>query len=590
MKISGTRIIILFLVWILTMADLLLGAPQESPNTALPAEPSDDIRIYQEYGLIRVSRNDLPDSEDLLRGALMDLFEGIDGVDTDTIPLFVDDESQLWVLHNHEFHALMHGMDNVQIKDHGEKDWDTAPKSFLWEADESEVEIGEDSTMAQAVNRIVGKLFNVRLRQESMNECLECEDSAVTDDSLLPPVSDLQPSQIEKLERNVLLDFFKQAWSGTAIQVDESIETCQLRGVHCETRINEQFDPSDQDSGEPPVYRIVTRLELTNAQLHTTLPASFANLRHLSVLNLAGNRLHGSIPEEYKNMSYSLFYLDFGENNLIGTVPPDFLSTSTGLQEVRLNQNSLEGPLFSCSGQCEALKVIDLSDNFFTGSIPSDIAIANNLQYLIIGNNFITGTLPSQLTQLKLLYTLDAGSNFIDDTMDHVMQVLPLRLLDVNLNDNFIHGEFSKYIFEQEQLELVLLSRNLLEGSLPGGMGEEEPGWLRLSNLKALHVSDNLMTGTLPPSMFTELRSSLSRYELYVNVYHRLVSHNSRPPLCYFSLQLGRNRFSGTIPSEIGELESLFIIDAMSNQLRGTLPIEMLQLNRNLRFNFTDNL
>lgn len=56
------------------------------------------------------------------------------------------------------------------------------------------------------------------------------------------------------------------------------------------------------------------------------------------------------------------------------------------------------------------------------------------------------------------------------------------------------------------------------------------------------------------------------------------------------SLDLSFNHLTGTIATEIGQMSALGTIDIMSNKIRGTVPNEMLKLNKNLRLNFTDNL
>lgn len=56
------------------------------------------------------------------------------------------------------------------------------------------------------------------------------------------------------------------------------------------------------------------------------------------------------------------------------------------------------------------------------------------------------------------------------------------------------------------------------------------------------------------------------------------------------SLDVSRNQLTGTIPTELGLLKKLKNIDVSSNKLEGTLPNEMLDMEPNLRLNFTDNL
>jgi hypothetical protein len=56
------------------------------------------------------------------------------------------------------------------------------------------------------------------------------------------------------------------------------------------------------------------------------------------------------------------------------------------------------------------------------------------------------------------------------------------------------------------------------------------------------------------------------------------------------SLDLSFNQLTGTIATVIGQMSALGTINIVSNNIRGTVPNEMLKLNKNLRLNFTDNL
>ena len=57
-----------------------------------------------------------------------------------------------------------------------------------------------------------------------------------------------------------------------------------------------------------------------------------------------------------------------------------------------------------------------------------------------------------------------------------------------------------------------------------------------------------------------------------------------------YSIDLSYNKLTGTIATEIGIMTKLHTISAMGNQLRGTLPNEMVNMEPNLRLNFSDNL
>lgn len=101
-----------------------------------------------------------------------------------------------------------------------------------------------------------------------------------------------------------------------------------------------------------------------------------------------------------------------------------------------------------------------------------------------------------------------------------------------------------------------MLSHNHFMGTLPSHF--------KTTQLGVLLLDSNKLTGTIPTE-FCALTALAN-------------------------VDISRNRITGTIPTQIGLLKSLHTIDAMHNRISGSLPNEMLQLNRNLRLNFTDNL
>lgn len=465
-------------------------------------------------GLVRARLRQLP-GPDRLRAALLDLFEGAAPAEAEALPLYVDEEGHVWVEHRGEFYAVLpeyngedEGSDEAEPEELPSLDHEDDGETARSDADHSLRPSDEDRAGASGADGEQpgrGQRSKKAVDPGTANEADRFEG--------LPAFtfqeSAMRPDDIERLEGDILTKFFTDAWSESMskwTRIDDSKHICQFRGVLCEHRVSLRHT---DDEGEPAVYQVVTRLELVNSNLQTTLPSSFAQLRHLSVLNLAGNNLDGSIPQEYVNMSAALFYFDVSENNLTGTVPAGFLSTSTDLQEIHLNHNSLSGALPPGSLDWKSFKVLDLADNFFTGTIPTRLGLLQNIQYLILGSNFISGSIPSELKELNYLYTLDVGSNFIEDTLERIMPRLPTRLLDINLEDNFVHGTFSEQVFMQPQLEVLLLSHNYLSGNLPSA--SESPSWSDLSNIRALHLTDNRLSGTLPPSMLTGLKSSIDR-------------------------------------------------------------------------------
>jgi Leucine-rich repeat (LRR) protein len=111
-------------------------------------------------------------------------------------------------------------------------------------------------------------------------------------------------------------------------------------------------------------------------------------------------------------------------------------------------------------------------------------------------------------------------------------------------------------IFSLPSIQSVMLSNNQFSGSLPSHF--------KTTQLGVLLLDANALSGTIP--------IEFCALDALANV------------------DISRNQITGTIPTQIGLLRSLHTIDAMHNRISGSLPNEMLQLNRNLRLNFTDNL
>lgn len=55
-------------------------------------------------------------------------------------------------------------------------------------------------------------------------------------------------------------------------------------------------------------------------------------------------------------------------------------------------------------------------------------------------------------------------------------------------------------------------------------------------------------------------------------------------------IDLRNNTFTGTIPSEIGDMENLENINLQDNRFSGSLPTEMNRLDPNIELNLTGNL
>ena len=93
------------------------------------------------------------------------------------------------------------------------------------------------------------------------------------------------------------------------------------------------------------------------------------------------------------------------------TKVPDNVFTKTAVVELDLSNNNLSGALPGEVRHLSNLRVLDLSDNDFTG-VPAEVGQLSKLEVLDLSNNSLTG-LPQELGNLKNLKTLDLrGTNY----------------------------------------------------------------------------------------------------------------------------------------------------------------------------------
>ena len=239
---------------------------------------------------------------------------------------------------------------------------------------------------------------------------------------------------------------------------------------------------------------------------------------------------------------------------------------------------------------------LNLHTNDLRGEIPPELGKLSKLQSLALGNNQLTGTIPSELSNLSSLTGLYLSENLLTG-------IIPLELDDLpNLRWLWIAGgnQFAgcipdglRYLWQDdlEELELefctVAVASTIDRDALvalyhaAGGMSwENNKNWLNESvpledwygvttNLEGrvikLLLGENGLGGWIPPEI-----GDLSELEV-------LVVRSSRNFL--------GPRLWGEIPSELGKLSNLMILDLYQNRLTGMIPPELGNLG-NLRVIF----
>jgi len=284
------------------------------------------------------------------------------------------------------------------------------------------------------------------------------------------------------------------------------------------------------------------------------------NHNNVQRLTLSENGLQGTIPSELAFLS-SLDYIVFDTNKLHGRVPAEIFGLHD-LHRFDVEHNQLIGQFFQPEFfQCnETLKMLQIRDNLFSGTLPSEINSLTKLEDFRFDKNYFTGTLPDMNQMTDLIY-FKGSNNLLNGTIPNFSSSEMTRLKVIDLTDNELTGKIPYSLGNMNKLERLYLGGMYLSGTIPYSF------W-KLSNLIDFFAYDNQLSGEIPESIggLTHLESLFLSYNNLKGNIPRFKSHK----LDYLNLK--KNSLSGTIPASLFDIESLRLLYLSSNQLTGTIP------------------
>ncbi|GLJ38994.1 hypothetical protein SUGI_0794830 [Cryptomeria japonica] len=336
-------------------------------------------------------------------------------------------------------------------------------------------------------------------------------------------------------------------------------------------------------------------LDLSNNSLFGNIPAWFGDLSTLADLYMSHNNLQGELPSTFDITYYSQIYLDdnmltgsvpvpsvpasildvldLSQNRYTGFIPVEIGSLLPAIQFLLYSQNDLRGDIPTSIGLMQDLQDLDLSDNNFEGKIPPILTNCSALKRLNLANNKLSGEIPSNIGSLRQLEKLHLSDNMLKGNLPFgVQNCSKLQILDVA--HNFLSGNIPLWLGQLSDLMILVLRSNKFRGRIPHALGN-------LSSLHVLDISHNNLTGAIPPELgrFAAIiagqpgesnvlagRSVNGRpyyYKEEVNVSNKRLNlaYGDSVLLLITAIDLSSNQLSGDIPSEIGNLKHLHVLN-----------------------------
>ncbi|KAL9334513.1 hypothetical protein Peur_071694 [Populus x canadensis] len=273
---------------------------------------------------------------------------------------------------------------------------------------------------------------------------------------------------------------------------DNSLEYLNLNGNELEGKISSSIINCT----------LLQVLDLGNNKIEDTFPYFLETLPKLQILVLKSNKLQGFVkgPTAYNSFS-KLRILDISNNDFSGPLPTGYFNSLEAMMASDQNmvymgtinytgydysiEMTWKGVEIEFTKIRSTIRVLDLSNNNFTGEIPKVIGKLKALQQLNLSHNSLTGHIQSSLGNLTNLESLDLSSNLLTGR-------IPTQLGGLTF------------------LAILNLSHNQLEGPIPSGEqfntfdASSFEGNLGLCGSQVLKKCYGDEARSLPPSSFDE--------------------------------------------------------------------------------------
>ncbi|GKV14813.1 hypothetical protein SLEP1_g25629 [Rubroshorea leprosula] len=216
------------------------------------------------------------------------------------------------------------------------------------------------------------------------------------------------------------------------------------------------------------------------------------------------------------------------------------------------------------------LETVDLRSNLLQGSLPILSTTWYSMQQLFISGNDLNGEIPSSYCNMTSLRVLDLAYTSLGGKIPECLGNLRnLTFLDLWMNK--FHGRIPNSFVDKSELRTLTLNGNQLEADKLEYIGEEH------------YIGDEQYIGNKYYPQRCAPRRCPSRHPFYYKDSVKVVMKGSERELVrilkiFTTIDFSSNQFHGLIPEELGELNSLLLLNLSHNSLNGQIPSSLGKL------------
>ncbi|RDX60778.1 Leucine-rich repeat receptor-like serine/threonine-protein kinase, partial [Mucuna pruriens] len=322
----------------------------------------------------------------------------------------------------------------------------------------------------------------------------------------------------------------------------------------------------------------------------------------LKTLNLAGNIFDKGILKSL--VAFPALRSLYLSDNPIKELNDTVLTHLSKLEVLQLRNTAINAS-FPNQGLCKMnkLRELDLSFNYFRGTLDACLENLTSLRTLDLSRNFLSGNPTPFIAHLASIEDLSISYNnfeglFSFNILGNFSKLKSLQIGYMNSKTFQVETENPPWVasFQLEQLSTSYCGVNLPTKVIPTFLSNQSglrfidlmsnnlvgkfPGWLLVNNpnLEVVLLHDNSFTGPLElPFGLNHHMDQMHSLYLSNNHFHGKLPNNIGsffPSLVYFDVS--NNMFDGPIPASIGEMSSLVGLFLGNNNFSGNVPKHIL--------------